>query len=102
MPEQFIRVVLAEGDEVQLADIDPDDYVEFGGTINGQPIPVRFYRPEPDSDDEPAGQAPADPDSRARLTAALLSWWDSLTEEEQMLTARDFPTPGGAGVGVTR
>lgn len=50
MAEDFARVVLGEGDEQQLTDLEPDDYVEFVGSVNGQPIAVRFYRPE---DSEP-------------------------------------------------
>lgn len=52
MTDQHIRVYLAEGDEQQLADLVPDDYVEFAGSINGADIPVRFYRAEVDERSE--------------------------------------------------
>lgn len=60
MAEQFVRVALAEGDEGQLAGVSAEDYVEFAGTINGAPVPVRFYRADPDAAEGGDGE-PAEP-----------------------------------------
>jgi hypothetical protein len=42
--DQHVQVMIAEGDERQLAGLGADDYVEFEGSINGAPVSVRFYR----------------------------------------------------------
>lgn len=53
MAENFVRVVINQDDEQQLTEFlaeptDDGEYIEWAGTINGSPVPVRFYRASED------------------------------------------------------
>lgn len=82
MAENFVRVHLAAGDEQQLTSLDPDDFVQFGGSINGQPIDVRFFSAEPDQDDE------SFPDTVQRLTDEQ-GWTDDTVASLALAFLRD-------------
>ncbi len=58
MADNHVIVNIAEGDEQQLADMMIGDSVDFEGSLNGQPIVVRFYLKELDDDEDEDGISP--------------------------------------------
>lgn len=52
MPEDFVRVIVGEGDEETLFDMKPGEWTDWEGSINGAPITVRIQRADSESEDD--------------------------------------------------
>ncbi len=71
LADRHVQVVLGEGDEEQLADF--AEPVDFIGTLDTVPIPVRFVRPV-EGDQAPACDCGRAPGESHRAACALVVW----------------------------